>query len=102
MDVDEKELQLFLEIDDMEMQEVSLTGQRQDAADVQPRVGRGRSKKGYKRDYAPYDASDIFNRVKFFVHSRCVIRLVLYLCGCRFGIDPRFGMHIVCSALWIF
>ena len=68
MDIEEKRLQLFLELDDMEMEEIAMTLNTQ-KVNVKEKnmVGRGRSAKGCKRDYDPYESSDAFNRVKFFV-----------------------------------
>ena len=69
MDVDqeEKDLQLFLELDDMEMKEFTLiiNSQKQNIKEKN-RVGKRRSAKGYKRPYDPYEASTAFTRVEFF------------------------------------
>ena len=70
MDVEEKELQLFLEVDDMEMQDITvmMNTERQKLKEKKV-VGRGHSSSGHKRDYDVYESSDAFNRVKFFVIS---------------------------------
>ena len=68
MDVDDAELQSFLELDDDEMKAVIMISNAQvDAKTDKSGVGKGRSALGSKRPYDPYKASTAFTDVKCYI-----------------------------------
>ena len=60
-----EELQSFLEIEDEEMKEITISTSLQNKGKKEKIfIGKGNASKGYKEDYDTYDPSNAFVKVK--------------------------------------